>query len=243
MKKSRLPSFMKLPRVFVVGAVVLIAVVGFFVLRGSANQDFRDLALTERPYVSLVPRSDGHWLKLTIENFKVEGASTLEYELIYQVPEGTTQGVPGTVEIAREDKVERDLLLGSESAGKFRYDEGVTDGELNLRFRNSSGKLLAQLSTPWRMLKGESELALNKFTYKVDTPNEDEYLVVVDTFGLPKPLENATGEPYGVFASGGTPYPGTVTLASKMSRYDGANWGAMESDQSPDIGVFVETSN
>ena len=233
------------PVVAAVSAVVIIAIGLFIFKRGGGNQDYRTLSLEESPYVRLVPREDGHWLKLIIANFEVSGAATLDYELIYDVPGLATQGVPGTIEIDGSDTVERDLLLGSESSGNFRYDEDVEAGTLNLNFRSSNGKLLAELSSDWRLLKDTTDIfsADGDFNLVLDEPNSSHFIVVMSTFGLPMPLENAKGVPYGAFSSGGEPYPGTLDFGDNVVRWDGDGYRDVEGDTVPNIGTFVQTSN
>ena len=115
------------------GLIVLVVV--FFVVKNTNNKDSEekdsgstliDVAPEDRPVVSLIPTSDGHYLKLVIENIVIQ-AQELDYELLYQTGENITQGIPGSVELGQGSSFELDLLLGSESSGKFRYDEGVEE--------------------------------------------------------------------------------------------------------------------
>ena len=79
---------------------------------------------------------------------------------------GIQQGVPGTAKLDGGD-IERKMLLGSESSGKFRYDEGVKGGTLTLRFRNSKGRLIGKLSTEFTLTspkKGVFEVTLDTFS-------------------------------------------------------------------------------
>jgi hypothetical protein len=124
-----------------------------------------EIPLDQRPSISLTPTSDGHWLNFIVKNIKVKDASSMDYELLYTTGAGIQQGVPGTVKLDGAD-VERKLLLGSESSGKFRYDEGVKDGTISIKFRNSAGKLLGKLST----------------TFSLGTPSKGVFEVTMDTF-------------------------------------------------------------
>lgn len=143
----------------VLGIIVVVGV--FFFIKGKTTSDLGgsnqedllvpDIPQDQRPLASLIPSQDGHWLKMKIEGIKVEGTASLDYELLYKVSDGRTQGVPGTIQLKGQTSIERNLLLGSESSGKFRYDEGVASGTLTLRFRNSSGKLLGKLTTDWTL--------------------------------------------------------------------------------------------
>src|SRR5687767_3651129 len=75
-----------------------------------------ELPFAERPFTSLTPTSDGHWLYLNIGEIKVKNAATIDYELLYKTKTGTTQGVPGTIKLLGGKIEERKLLLGSESS-------------------------------------------------------------------------------------------------------------------------------
>jgi len=156
---------------FVVGLLVVVGVY-FFVIKGKSSADVTSEDLTvaeipvgERPSASLTPSMDGHWLKMKVLDIKVKGAESMDYELLYKIGDGRTQGVPGTIQLNGQTSIERNLLMGSESAGKFKYDDGVESGTLTLRFRNSSGKLLGKLSTDWTLkLVGKNwELTMNTF--------------------------------------------------------------------------------
>lgn len=155
------------------GVGLLAVIVGIIVVKNLKKQgaeDESDIAVPEipadqRPLVSLTPTNDGHWLNFVVSKLNVKGAASMDYELVYSVKNGGQQGVPGTVKLDG-GVIERKLLLGSESSGKFRYDEGVETGTMTLRFRNSSGKLIGKLST----------------TFKLSSPKKGVYEVTMDTF-------------------------------------------------------------
>lgn len=158
-----------------------------------------------RPFTSLTPSADGHWLNLKVENIKVPNAISVDYELVYTVgATGLNQGVPGTVKLDNgKTSFERDLLLGSESSGKFRYDEGVEKGMLTLRFRNQNGKLVGKLETDFSLLTSTDLLiSIDKsFEYQLSDIGDD-YFVVMNTFGLlSSDVQNVSSGPYGIFTS------------------------------------------
>jgi hypothetical protein len=199
-----------------VGVGILILVVAFLLMRkaksGVVEDDtVKEIPVEQRPIVSLIPSDDGHWLKLKIEKIKVEGATTLDYELLYTLPDGRVQGVPGTLKI--EGDVIRDLLLGSESSGKFRYDEGVETGTITVRFRNSKGKLIGRLSSKFRMQTGEKVLMSEdeSFKYQLDTLPKGVYFVTMVPFAEPNPSSVVIYQnDYAIFASDGKTHSGKV---------------------------------
>lgn len=235
---------------FAVGAVVLGLV--FFLIAKSTKDtgSFEDetetvpeVALAQRPFASLTPTDDGHWLTLKVEKFEID-AKTMDYELLYSLPDGRTQGVPGSVTLGSSDSVERKLLLGSESSGKFRYDEGVSEGTLTLKFRNSSGKLVAKFQTKWHLQSSDTKLTSSdgKFSYTLPKVLSKTWFVTMETFGI---LSDAPGEivsgPYGVFTSSKAKVPGTVDLSGKVFRYP-TKWTEISDGKSPDVGIFVSTN-
>src|SRR3990167_8098863 len=110
--------------IFLIVAVGLgIATGVFFFLKGGSNSSeegnstpsdtrkeevLKQLAVEESPYVSLTPRADGHEFHLSVAKIP-SGVENLEYELVYKVASGVTQGVPGTVKVVGKKSIERDL--------------------------------------------------------------------------------------------------------------------------------------
>jgi hypothetical protein len=200
-----------------VGVLVLVLVFVFIKNRNSNvvvddSETLAEVAFKDRPFASLTPTEDGHYINLKIDKITLPKAVSLDYELLYSLPDGRTQGVPGTVNLDGKTSFERKLLLGSESNGKFRYDEGVVDGSLTVRFRNSNGKLLAKFSTKWHLQSSDTELTSidENFTYVLEKKPKGMYFVTMETFGLPR-LEEAglpdsvSVGPYGIFASSELP--------------------------------------
>ena len=163
-----------------------------------------EVAFKDRPFAALTPTADGHYINLKIDKITLPKAVSIDYELLYSLPDGRTQGVPGTVDLKGQTIFERKLLLGSESNGKFRYDEGVKDGSLTVRLRNTKGKLLAKFSTKWSLQSTDQELVSidQNFTYKLDKKPKGMFFVTMETFGLlDTSITSVESGPYGIFTS------------------------------------------
>lgn len=218
---------------FVVGIVVVVGAIMFVRSRrnagvpGEESAALPEVALADRPIASLTPTSDGHWLDLKIEKIKIT-ADSMDYELLYQLPDGRTQGVPGTITLKGQTQIERKLLLGSESSGKFRYDEGVKAGTLTLRFRDSQGKLIAKFSTNFALLSSTKTLTTvdGKFVATLQSVPTG-FFVVMQTFGVwdVAPSEILAG-PYGIFTSNIGKIPASIKIGSyKVYRHiTGPRW-------------------
>lgn len=233
------------------GIGILVLVVVFLVIKKNKSnvpvekeETTVTLSLNERPVASLTPSADGHWLKLSLTKILASAAS-MDYELLYQLPDGRTQGVPGSIKLSGQDKIERDLLMGSESSGKFRYDEGVKAGTLTIRFRNDAGKLITKLSTGFAFLSKTKELKSidEKFGYKLASINNKDFFVVMETFGIPAetPVKVGSG-PFGVFTSSKMAVSGIVSLeGTNIYGYSGSSWIKLDNDKSSNAGIFVGT--
>lgn len=199
-----------------------------------------EIPFADRPVASLTPTSDGHWLNLVISNITTS-ASSMDYELVYRIADGREQGVPGNIKLKGETMIERKLLLGSESSGKFRYDEGVSEGTLTLKFRNEKGKLVGKLTTPFHLQTGTTTLSTvdGAFTYTLTKAVKGEYFVTMETFGIPDGAE-ATGTPYGVFSSTTKATPGTLSLSGAVKGYIGEKWVDITDGSASSIGIFVQ---
>lgn len=222
----------------------MVGMAWFFVIRGRGEKTVieeeemvEEIALEKRPVVSLTPRADGHWLDLTIQDIKVEAAS-LDYEVLYQTATGITQGVPGMVKLEGKSEIMREILLGSESSGKFRYDEGVEEGTLTVKFRDEKGKLVGKLMTDWYFGTGGEELKSvdGKLVF---TPQggRDEYFVVMESFGMHGAnREDVKLGPYGVFCSD-PDMKGRVEMDGEVLRYESGEWKSVATPTK--VGFFI----
>lgn len=230
--------------IFFVGLIVLVLVY-FFVIKapkkvttGEDATSLIEVSLNDRPITSLTPTSDGHWLNLKIDKIKIPGAFTMDYELVYSLPDGRTQGASASITLNNQTMIEKKLLLGSESSGKFRYDEGVKEGTITIRFRNDKGKLLTRFTTKFALLSGTKDLESVDAAFKATlTKTTKGFFVVMETFGLPKeaPSDVKSG-PYGLFYSEAASLTGEAQMGSNIVyRYAGSDW----QKNSFDSGFFV----
>src|SRR4030042_2524127 len=225
---------------------IIILVLGIIVLAGafvfikglkqkevvpvSQDETVQDIPIEKRPVASLTPSADGHWLKLKVEKIVISAVS-MDYELLYQLSDGRTQGVPGTIKLEGKTEIERNLLMGSESSGKFRYDEGVEKGTLSLKFRDNKGKLVGKLTSDFHLQSGDIELNSTdgKFSYTLEKTPKTGYFIVMETFGLPEQTDLGD-QPYGIFTSLTKGLPGEAKFEGKtlVYLYSGNNWGIVK---------------
>lgn len=138
-----------------IGVIILVSLILFFTLgkKNTSNTKTNtktttqatkkiELSADEKPYISLIPSSEGHNLTFKIKDIPTK-FTTAEYELIYTAKDENIEiekGVSGTVELSG-GIIEKDLLLGTASCTngcKYKYDEGVTGGILTLTLKTKN---------------------------------------------------------------------------------------------------------
>lgn len=211
---------MKKNQLLIVGVLIVIVFLGGFLWwRGRRTQPVSptpepegrliETPFEERPYIALTPSQDGHWLTLNIK--RIRHGETLEYELIYNTASGVTQGSTATFELKGESSYSKKILLGTESRGHYRYDEGVTQGTLTLRLRSDEG--VRKFVSEFHLQQGEDKLTSidGNFSFSGEFSPTTFYLTM-STVGLPGEVEGeVVGGPYGIFTTDGEEI-GTVTL-------------------------------
>ncbi|HPD44941.1 MAG TPA: hypothetical protein PK131_02080 [Candidatus Woesebacteria bacterium] len=103
-----------------------------------------ELTDKEMPEINLTASDDGHWLTLKINKIP-SSIVNIEYELLYRASESGLEiekGLGDTLKVEGRS-LERKLLLGTESCTngcKYKFDENVTGGDLNLTLINQQGQ-------------------------------------------------------------------------------------------------------
>jgi hypothetical protein len=158
----------------------------------------------EKPYISLIPRTDGHELKLKIENIP-STVNQIDYELIYIAVDKTTQlemekGVGDTVKEITKN-MEKDILLGTASCTngcKYAYDEGVTGGTLTLIFNTNEGQVT--FNTPFSLVSSADiktrglTLPTENITINATTTTKSDFFILLKNLkSVYSVFSNSTG--------------------------------------------------
>jgi len=205
-------------------------------------QTFVETSLEERPFVSLTPSADGHWLTLAVSG--IQNAEELEYEISYTTGEGVSQGALGGPFALSGDSYEIKILMGTESSGRYAYHEGVEEGLLIIRLDGGPGP--RKFTADWHLEQGVDELTSldEQFVFSGDF-SATQYYITMNTIGLPGKVEDevAVG-PYGVFTSGSAAVrSGEVKLGDgDVFQWDKDEWELLESNQAAKVGVFIISS-
>lgn len=236
-------------------SLILLGWGGFLVLRGKAKSAnsllptptsegvLVETILEDCPFVSLTPRADGR--EFTLEIKRIKNAETIEYELVY-LSSGLSRGVVGSVDLKGEEEISRKLLLGTCSRNVCKYDEGVEEGRLTLRFRGDDGT--RKFVSDFHLQQGESELILTDGKFQLEGKfSSGAYYITMSTIGLPGEIKGeVVGGPYGVFSSeSGVVKDGKVELAlgedqaeAEIYFWNGKAW-SLVTNLVDEIGTFV----
>jgi len=239
---------------YVIPAAIVLAGIIFFVSAKKNKQapeegipqrrveQINKLAIKDRPFVTLTPRADGREVTLIIDN--VTNATSAEYELEYQA-ESLIQGVFGTIDFT-EDRppVSKDLLFGSCSKGKCRFDEGVTGGSLTIRFEGPTDPYVLKSDFNLQLMGDREGVFTSKdIKAKLDVGRSGlpltTYVIVTGTMGLPAEVEGEViAGPYAFLAATSPKLTAAeLTIQSKEDLTDaqllywtGSAWSELETE-------------
>ncbi len=195
-----------------------------------------ETTILERPFATVVPTADGHWVDLTVTNIKPTTKS-IDYELIYfagDIGNKIERGVAGSVELKGEKTISRKILFGSESCTvkcKYKFDENISEGTLTLKLKGDSGT--EKYDSVFRLQKGsEAGEALStgdgNFKFVSTGLTKNANFLTISTIGVPGQLPGKIAAlPYAIFpsASGkGEVSFKTAEEAAKILLWDGTKW-------------------
>lgn len=236
--KKYWPIAILLLGILLIGGIFFIKSRGGEKLPVDEEENIPEVPFAQRPVVTLTPTEDGHYLKLNISNL-VYSADVLEYLFEYKVATGETQGVSGKLDLSGQSSLDRELLLGSESSGKFRYDEGVETGTLTLRYRNSSGKTIGKIATDFHLQKDPTTLTSVDGKFSATPSVNEGYFVTLNTLGLPAEAPGSLSNgPYGVFTSNTDEVSLKVDMSGELYMWN-SQWVKLDNNSSDTTGIFL----
>lgn len=153
-----------------------------------------ELQQQEKPIIDLVPRADGHELKLQISNIP-SFISQIEYELLYTAVDNGMEiekGAGDTIKV-NSSKVERNILLGTASCTngcKYKYDAGITGGTLSLTLITTNGQI-STFETQFTLKSGKDikqngnviSLSTENYSQPISNSKTNAYYLLIKNFG------------------------------------------------------------
>lgn len=202
----------------------------------------------------------GHTFTMNITGLDAS-QKTLEYVLLYDLPDGRQQGIPGSIALEGKSSLTRDDLLMGSCSKVCRFDDGVKKGTIELTYRNEMGDATGDALGDWHLQSGEKILTSVDNTFEFQTPKAPAgWVVTMTSFGLPAKINGRLlVGPFTLTSSSTLKTPGTVTFKSSgagqgaaISMWDGSSWrplatksasGDSISADAPSLGTFVLLSS
>ena len=163
--------------------------------------DLRSLPASDRPYIGLIPRADGHALILTVTNH--QQFSSLDFEILYQAG-NLQQGSIGQVDIAKP-AYKTEITLGACSKGVCRYDDNVRTGSLKITAIKDKKSYEAQIPFVLEKITPEAaEIAGPDNTMdlivQAGSVSNNYYVLISETIGVPINISSQKGSPVAAFS-------------------------------------------
>ncbi len=181
----------------------------------------KEISQENLPFVKLLPRSDRHRVDLGIYGIK---APRIDYQILYTVlikGNSVERGAGGRdIKLNGKDELIRvgdsAIVFGSESSGRFKYDDGVENGSIEITYRDEKGKSTGRTQADWHL---EDAKEVTKFTSPdgklVFTPSAKAkgVILILNTLSTPIPISGTIiAGPYGIYASEASKTPGTLSI-------------------------------
>jgi len=156
------------------------------------TEAINQVAVKDRPFVSLSPRADGKELTITVDRAK--NAAKAEYEVEYNTST-IISGFFGTIDFNQESQpVVKKGLFGTCSKNVCRYDEGVSGGSLTLTFSGGDKPYVLKSDFNLQQMFDREGVFVSKDAKatldvgKAGLPN-NTFIIVSGTMGLPQDID------------------------------------------------------
>ena len=248
--KKKLLIVLPVVALLIVGAIFLFnknkkpaAVANQTVTKKKVQSPVNVIAVAERPYLSLEPSADGHYITITVAEVK-KTASQLDYEMEYQTG-SMLQGFGGLIKLDKIPVSDKKLFGSQSAGGAITYHEDIQGGNLLAQFTGSENYAV---KSAWRYFTNSGKVSEfssqdTKFTIKNQELSKYSYIVIYNSPGYPSGLKGEViSDPYVV-----TTEKSLKTISSnfevsirasedaQVMGYDGSKWQKMDSKYSDGV--------
>jgi hypothetical protein len=149
-----------------------------------------ELALTERPFTVLVPHATNKVFTFVTINANKAKAATLDLE--YQSGD-LLKGVKATLETPITNPYIKAIILGScSTGGKCSFDQELKSGTMKLKLTLDDKKVTHVLKGDFVFVTGQNNLPDGKVIFSPSKATAKDNLILLNSFGLPKPTDKET---------------------------------------------------
>lgn len=226
---------MKIKNLFVVVlSAVLLSACGAKTTNTAGNQPsgtkllVNELALAQQPFTVLVPHPSNNLF--TFVTLNADKASAASLDLEYQSGD-LLKGAMATLPTPITNPYIKAIILGScSTGGKCSFDKDLKSGTMKLKLNFANQKNVTQvLKGDFTFVTGQNNLPDGKVIFTPSKATAKDNLILLDSFGLPKPVDKEIVlYPIVISAAGSKNIVGTLTVnqsgVTGAAIYDGQSF-------------------
>lgn len=237
-------DYMKRNQLMGLGAVLLVIIIGviFFIMKGKPGSVatglkkpsalttrilINELPLAERPFTVLVPHSTNRLF--TFVTIGANKAQTASLDLEYQSGD-LLKGARASIDSPIASPFIKAIILGScSTGGKCTFDTDLKSGTEKFKLTFPGQDVTHLLKGDFVFLSGQKNLPDGKVSFEPSKLSAKENMIMMNSFGLPKPLTQETLlYPVVISATSDKLITGTMTInqagVTSAAIYDGATY-------------------
>jgi len=197
-----------------------------------------ELALSERPFTVLVPHATNRLF--TFVTIGAEKAQSASVDLEYQSGD-LLKGARASIDTPIANTFIKAIILGScSTGGKCTFDTDLKSGTEKLKLTFPSQDVTHVLKGDFVFLTGQKNMPDGKVIFEPSKLTAKENLIMLNSFGLPKPVDQEILLYPVVFSSTNDKViSGTLTLnqagVASAAIYDGQNYQPLKLSQKDNV--------
>lgn len=146
-----------------------------------------ELAFSQRPFVSLVPHSTNRLFTFYGQN--INQAEEASIDLEYQSGD-LLKGIKANIESPIPNNYMKGIILGScSTGGKCSFDKDLKTGTTKLRMKFPGKSEIHLLKGDFTFVLGQPSLPDGKVSFVPDKSSIKDNLIMMNSFGVPKPFD------------------------------------------------------
>ncbi|HOX96056.1 MAG TPA: hypothetical protein PLI45_01640 [Candidatus Woesebacteria bacterium] len=186
-----------------------------------------ELAITERPFLLLVPHSTNRLFTFVALNGDKAKSGVLDIEY---TSGDLLKGARATLETPIANPYIKAIILGScSTGGKCSFDKDLKSGTMKLKLTFDGQKVTHVLKEDFTFVTGQNNLPDGKVTFTASKATAKENLILLNSSGLPKATDKEiTLYPIVISATNSKNIVGTLTVSQTgvtgAAIYDGQSY-------------------
>jgi hypothetical protein len=233
-------------KIFIILGLVALGLTAFFLVKNKnktadtpetvqkkrISEPVNIIPVSERPYLSISPLSDGHNVQITVHALN-KPAQSAEYELEYQAG-SLLQGAFGSLQMDNLPESTKVLMGSCSAGGACTFHEDVQGGSLLARFDEPEAYVI---KSNWKYIdnaKRNDQVSSKDAKFQLTAPGlaKQRLIIVYNSPGIPEaPKGEVVSDIYSLATSGNLTGEGELTMRAtaegenlQIAGWDGEEW-------------------